>query len=169
MRKLIQAIEAISKVGGYFSGALVFILMLLIMYEVFTRFVISKPAGYADEISGYLFLAIGFIALAYTWQQRGHVRVEALVTRLPRRVARWIRLATLVIALAFVGLSTQVAYAFLVDIYKRQLVSMTQLRIFLLWPLIPLGVGFALLLLQIIAEFVRAIGAIKEGKGEEAI
>ena len=161
MRKIFRAIENISSIGGYASGALVLLLMTLVMYEVFMRYVIGRAPGWANEISGYLLVGMSFLGLAYTWKEKGHIRVEALVSRLPVGFSQWLRLATLILALAFVILTAKESYSFLQDIHARQIYSVTQLRIFLLWPVIPLAIGFSFLSLQLIVEITKAVKVIR--------
>ena len=167
MSKIFRVIESISNTGGYLSAFLVLVLMMLIIYEVFMRYVIGRAPGWANEISGYMLVGMAFLGLAYTWKEKGHIRVEALVSRLPVGVSKWLRLATLILAIAFVILAAKESYSFLQDIYARQIYSVTQLRIFLLWPVIPLAIGFSFLSLQLIVEITKAVKVIRS-KGKEA-
>ena len=76
-------------------------MIVLIFVEVFMRYVIGQPPMVADEFSAYMLVALSFIGAAYTWREKGHVRITALVTHLPIPVAKWLRLVTMSLALLF--------------------------------------------------------------------
>ena len=169
MIKVSRIIGTISKIGGYFSGVLVLLMMCLIMYEVFMRYVLNSAPSIADSISAYMYVAVVFTGLAYTWKEGGHVRVEFLVSRLSTKISKWLRLAMLLIALAYVTVATKACYDFVIDAYDRGIRSQTWLRIPMQWPELPLAIGFSLLSLQLIVEIIKAIMDIRSATGEKAI
>ena len=81
-------IEKIAYLGGYFSGWLVPLMMMLVVVDVFMRYVMHQPLMVADEFSAYMLVALSFLGLAYTWREKGHVRIEIFVNRLSRRNLR---------------------------------------------------------------------------------
>lgn len=169
MSRIRRVIETLSDIGGYFSGLAVLLMMSFVMYEVFMRYVLNRAPRFADEISAYMLVALAFIGLAYTWKEKGHVRVEALVSRLPTRVSRWLRLGGLILALAFILLVSKVSFDFVVDTYTRGMISTTWLRVPIYLPGIALAIGFSLLSLQLIVEVAKAIMDIRSAIGEEAV
>ncbi len=169
MKRLARIIESISNIGGYFSGWLVPLMMLLVLFEVVMRYVVHQPPIVADEVSAYMLVALSFIGLAYTWKERGHVRITALVSRLPARLSSWVRLVMLLMALGISGMLTRASYEFLAFSFKYHLASPTHLRVPLQGPQTPLLIGFALLTLLLIIEVARAIIKLRAGqKVEEA-
>ncbi len=167
MKRLGHLIESIANIGGYFSGWLVPLMMLLVLFEVFMRYIVRQPPIVADEFAAYMLVALSFLALAYTWKERGHVRITILVSWLPRRVSSWVRLATLLLALAFtIGLS-QASYAYLQYSFKVHMASVTHFRFPLQGPQMPLLIGFILLSLLLIVEIAKAIMKIRAGESVE--
>lgn len=156
MRKLSRVIETLSTVGGYFSGCLVIIMIFLIMFEVFMRYALRCPPIIADEVSAYMYVVLSFIALAYAWKEKAHIRIEVLVSRLPQKLAKWLRLVTLVMALSYAFVASIVAYNFVLESYMRDLRSNTWLRVPLYLPEISLVIGFSLLSLMLIIEIIKA-------------
>lgn len=169
MKKIVRAIETLSNVSGYFSGLLVLLMMSIVMYEVFMRYVLHNPPCIADEISAYMLVGVVFIGLAYTWKEKGHVRIEFAITRLPTRVSQWLRLAILIIAAAYIIVASKACYDFVLHSYQRGIVSQSWLRIPLQWPELPLAIGFSLLSLQLIIEIAKAIVDIRSSTGGKAI
>lgn len=166
MQKVNRVINSIADIGGYFTGVLVLLMMSLIMYEVFMRYVLNKPPSIADEISAYMLIGVVFIGLSYAWKEKGHVRIEFLVAKLPARASRWLRLATLIVAFIYVVLASKATYDFVLFSFQAGLRSQTWLRIPLQWPQLPIFIGFSLLALQLVAEIAKAVRDIRSSSGE---
>jgi TRAP-type C4-dicarboxylate transport system permease small subunit len=144
-------------------------MMMLVLFEVVMRYVVHQPPIVADEVSAYMLVALSFIGLAYTWKERGHVRITALVSRLPARVSSWIRLVMLFMALGISVMLTRASYEYLAFSFKIHMTSATHLRVPLQGPQTPLFIGFALLTLLLVVEVAKAIVKLRAGqKVEEA-
>lgn len=163
--KLVRRIsESIAWLGGYLSGWLVPVMMVLIMFEVFMRYVLGRSPMVADEFSGYMLVAIAFLGVAYTWKEKGHVRITALISRLPQRVSSWIRLITLVLAFAFSIVLTQSSYNYMAFSFK---VKMTSPSVWLFpWqgPQMTIAIGFTLMTVLIVLEIAKAIVTMRSGR-----
>lgn len=46
---------------------------LLVLYQVFTRYVLNSPAAFTEEIVRYLLIWTGFIGAAYAFSTRQHM------------------------------------------------------------------------------------------------
>ena len=170
MKRLARIIESISNISGYFAGWLVPIMMTLVLFEVVMRYVVHQPPIVADEISAYMLVALAFIGLAYTWKEKGHVRITALVAHLPARVASWIRLIMLFFAFGISVILTQASFQYLAFSFKLHMASATHLRVPLQGPQAPLLIGFTILSLMLIVEIGKAINKLRHGENvEEAI
>src|SRR5690606_25480031 len=55
------------------------LLLLVINYEEFSRFVMNQPTSWVTEYSGYLVVAITFLAAAFAQLRGSHVRVTVLI------------------------------------------------------------------------------------------
>jgi len=167
MKRSTTIIDKISNFFGYISGWLVPLMMLLVAVEVFMRYVLHNPAMIADEFSAYMLVALSYLGLAYTWRQGGHVRITLLVSRLPAKVAGWIRVFILVLIFVFMIGITHAGWKMIV--YARQigLRSDTWLTFPLFWPQLTVFVGFLLLTLMLPVEIVRTILKIRAGEDVE--
>lgn len=83
MKQFASAVDRLANFVGYLSGWLVPIMMMLVVADVFMRYVMRQPLMVADEFSAYMLVTLSFLGFAYTWRQGGHVRVEVLVNYLP--------------------------------------------------------------------------------------
>ncbi|MCR4425107.1 MAG: TRAP transporter small permease [Firmicutes bacterium] len=83
MGKKLQAIE---KALG---GLLVFAVFVVVIIQVFYRYVLDHPIFWSDELASYLFIWMVAIGTAYAQSSRSHVRMDIVSSRLPARLA-WI-------------------------------------------------------------------------------
>lgn len=153
--------------GGYFSGWLVPIMMILVAAEVFMRYVMHQPLMVADEFSAYMLVALSYLGMAYTWKQKGHVRISLLVSRLPPRVSSWIRLIALILVLIFLIGIDQAGYKMITYALKINLRSGTWLTFPLFWPQLTIFIGFILLTMLLVVDIARAIAKIRGGEKVE--
>ena len=160
-------LDSVVKLGGLASGWLVSIMVVLVFTEAFSRYVFGQPLGVADEFGGYIFVAVSFLGAAYTWKEKGHVRITALVSRLPAKVANPLRLVTLVlVTVSILGLCWS-SYNFIIISFKFHVASDTWLHFPMQGPHMVLPIGFALLLLVLFLDIGRAIRNIRAGKNVE--
>lgn len=158
VRRLVRTMDLVSDVVGHLMGWVVFLLMALILVEVFTRYVLpTAPIAVADEMGGYALVAVTFLGLGYTWKERGHVRVEFLVTVLPPRVQRVLRVVTLALAAAFGVVMVKASYDLVSFTMLFGTRSGSWLRVPMQWPQLSLVAGSGLLTLQLVAELVKAL------------
>jgi TRAP-type C4-dicarboxylate transport system permease small subunit len=167
MKQLGYIIEKIADLGGYFSGWLVPLMMMLVVVDVFMRYVLHQPLMVADEFSAYMLVALSYLGLAYTWRQKGHVRIEIFVNRLSSRAYSWIRLLGLILTLIFLIEMDRAAYKMITYALKINLRSSTWLTFPLFWPQLTVFIGFVLLTLLLIADIARAIAKVRVGEKVE--
>jgi len=87
-------------VGG---GALILVACLVTL-EVVLRHAFLIGLSAATEISAYVLAASTAWAYAYTLLERNHVRVDAIIRLLPRRILIWLDLLALLALTWFAGL-----------------------------------------------------------------
>ena len=167
MERIGRLVDKIVDIAGYLSGWLVAVMCLLIFAEVIMRYGLDQPLMLADELSAYMLVALCYIGAAYTFRERGHVRITALVTRVPTKVANWLRLITLILAFIFAVGLCQAAYHFMQETFKYGLTSPTWLRVPLQWPHMTVIVGFSILALLLLTMVIRAVKNLRGDKSIE--
>jgi TRAP-type C4-dicarboxylate transport system permease small subunit len=168
MRRLASAIDRLANFVGYLSGWLVPLMMMLVVTDVFMRYVMRQPLMIADEFSAYLLVALSFLGFAYTWREGGHVRVEAVVKYLPPRLSAWVRFIGLILTFSFMIEMDRAAYRMIVYALDMNMRSSTWLMFPLVWPQLTILVGFILLTLMLAADIVQAGIKLRAGKSAEA-
>lgn len=164
MRRIGRFIDAVTYYSGLVGGWVVLGTMMLMLIEVISRYILRSPLRIADEISGYAMVFVSFIGLAYTWRERGHIRVTFIVQKMRAGVSNYLRLFTLTAALGYSVVLIVASILFLRDAFRRGIVSTSELELPLAWPqlAIPIGATFmALILILIIAQAIRDMRAGK--------
>jgi len=163
---IVKMIEKVTEVlSGYLQAGIIFFLMVMLLIEVLTRYILHSPLSIADEMGGYLLVSITFMGLAYTWKERGHVRVTLLISRLPDRFAHLLRFITLILATAFTFPLIIACYGLISDSLLFESRSGSWLRTPLAYPQTILLIGAIMIFLQLVAEIIKA--TIAMGKSEE--
>ena len=145
-----------STTGGL-TALILFLLMMLVVVGVVMRYFLNQPLLIVDEFSGYMLATVTFLGLGYTLRAGGHVSVEVVISRLPRRALSWLDPVTSVIGLLYVSWFAWLAYKLVLDSYTIGTTYPSTLHTPLYIPQSVLPVGLALLGIQIVVEFLRKV------------
>lgn len=83
------------------SVALFALLVVIVVWQVFTRQVIGTPATWTEEAARYTFVWLGFFAAALVFSERGHIAVDFVVRLLPEALQRVIAVFVQLAIIAF--------------------------------------------------------------------
>ncbi|GAB4537543.1 MAG: TRAP transporter small permease subunit [Thermodesulfovibrionia bacterium] len=92
LRDCIRFIDKFNDRVGYLISWLTTLLVLVVCYDVFTRYILKKSSVAVQEIEWHIFAVIFLIAGGYTLRHDRHVRVDVLYARLNDRQRAWIDL-----------------------------------------------------------------------------
>lgn len=158
----LSLIDGISRWAGYLSAATVFVVVVLAVISALGR-KLGWGSNALFELQWYGFALIFLLAAAHTLQVDEHVRVDVLAKRWRPVTRAWIDL----IGHGLVLLPVSLSLLWLGSLDTWQAYSMQEGSAdaggLLRWPvklLIPLG--FALLILQTIAQMARQIMIIRQ-------
>lgn len=166
MRRTVQIIESILLfLSGPVQGWILFLLMILVLVDVTTRYVLQNPLSVAEEYGAYMLVAITCMGLAFTWKEGSHVRVELLINRLSPAMRQWLRVITILIAFAFTIFMVIASYQMVSFSFMFGTRSGSWIRTPIAWPQITLIIGSVFLFFQLIIEIVRAVNDLGSRKG----
>ena len=153
-------LRAIDRVNDFLAGiamAFLFVMIADMLYEVISRRVFGAPTLWAYDIA-YMLNGVGFLfAAGYTLRRNGHIRIDFLSTRLPRRNQDLINLFVYLF-LVFPALACLIYGAFngWLEAYLTGELEPVSPWKPLIWPLYGgILIGFVSLTFQAIAEFIR--------------
>ena len=164
LKGLIRFLDRISGTSGAMAAWLVIPLIAASCYEVFSRYVLGAPTFWAFEI-GYMVMGTHFlIGLAYTLREREHVRVDFLYAHVSRKKRALIDAFTyLVLVLPVAGWLTVGLWGKVQSAYESHERSGMSAFNPVIWPFrLIMCTAFALLVLQALAELLKAIEVFAE-------
>jgi TRAP-type C4-dicarboxylate transport system permease small subunit len=166
MDKLLRIIEWFSHyVSGVLMAWSIFILMLMVLVEVVSRYILNQPLSLADEYGGYMLVAMTMIGLAYTWKGKSHIYVDLVVNRLPASLQMKFRLVTLILAMILSVLLVFASWELVSQSFLFRTRSGSWLRTPLAWPQMTLILGTALLVAQQFVDIVRLVRSMGHTEG----
>jgi TRAP-type C4-dicarboxylate transport system permease small subunit len=155
LRSLAKSIERVSVRLNAVSAAAVVFIMLLTCTDVVMR-LFGSPIPGTYELVGYFGAVIVAFALAYTSVERGHIAVELLVGKLPRRPQLLIEGLGSVAASALFGV-----LAWQSQVYARDLIETGEVSLTLgipTWPFVfGLAAGCAMLAFVLLLDALRQL------------
>jgi TRAP-type C4-dicarboxylate transport system permease small subunit len=161
MKKIINAIDSLSGIGGWSAGIIMAVAFLMAMAEIITRSFFGRTLYITDEYSGYLMALMTFIGLAYTLRERGHIRMMFLVHILKGRAKTIYDMLCLAIGFLFCLAFTWFTWNFFWDSVVNKSQSMQLSETYLAIPQAFLPLGAILLALQFLAEFLKGVEVLR--------
>jgi TRAP-type C4-dicarboxylate transport system permease small subunit len=150
-----RAIARIATVMGVIAGWGFVLCAFFIAAEVLARAFLRVSTGSTVEISGYM-LAFGLSwGLAHGLAQRGHVRIDILINRLPRPMRVPLHLLSLALLAVFVGFVAYGAWMLVDESLLFDASDISALRTPLAIPQGLWAAGLVVFLLLIFAMFVE--------------
>ncbi len=166
MRKLqrgVKTVEFLSNTLGSLSGWMIAIMMLLVVIEVFMRYVLNRPLLIADEFSGYLLVAVSFLGISYGFLKGAHVRITFVIDRLSKRKVNWLRMITLAIGQFFIIIMCIGAYECIIFCGTLNERSGSWINFPLKYPMITIFIGFVIFELVLVVHFVNTLFTVTRG------
>ncbi len=166
MQKLLLIIDKISTQVGQAFSWLIFVLTLMITWEVFSRYALDNPHPWAFDVMSMMYGTLFMMAGAYTLSKNGHVRGDVLYGFFTPRLQAGLDLALYILffipgilAMAWAG------YNFAAEswaINEHSNITANGPPVYPFKTVIP--IAGLLLLLQGFVEIVRCIVCLQEGE-----
>lgn len=107
----------LNRVLEIFLVILMSVLVVDVLWQVFSRYLLSSPSSFTDELAGFLLIWVGVLGAAYVAGRKEHLAIDILIQRSPP--ARQRRLLYLIHSLIFLfALSVMVTGGFIL-VYSR--------------------------------------------------
>jgi len=100
---LSKAKAIIDRVLSWMVIVVMAVLVVDVLWQVFTRFILRDPSSYTEELARYLMIWVGLLGASYAAGKRMHLAVDLLPTKLTGRPKHYLGLViegfTLIFAL----------------------------------------------------------------------
>lgn len=157
--------EAAMTAAGALSGLVLCVISLLISADVVMRNAGLGTMAWIVEVSEYSLPIATFLAAPWVLYKGGHVRIEILLSGLPRPVAAVLEIAADTIGAAISG--AFLYYGLVIIAESRQVEAMLVKTLSLpeWWMLLPLPFSFALLAIEFVRRLARAAADLRSRHG----
>jgi TRAP-type mannitol/chloroaromatic compound transport system permease small subunit len=166
---VVSSIERFIEAIGRMVSLGIFLLIAVVMYEVFARYFFNLPTRWTYDTSGWLQVAYVFLGGAYALQKGYFVRVDVFYAHASPRVQAFIDVTlSTVLFLLFAGVLVWRGFALAIASYAMNEVSSTGTWDGPVWPakfMIPMGV--LLLSFAWLARIARNVVFLL-GRGDKA-
>lgn len=163
----LRAVAAISTLAGWVSAAMIVTAVAITCQMIFIRFVLNGSTVWQTEAVIYLVISATLVGLPYVQRLRGHVNVDLIPLMLPKPLRKALAILTLSASIVIVAIMLWYGYEYWHFAWARGWRSDTIWGVRLWIPYLALPVGFALFLLQLIADLVAVLLKIDQPFGLE--
>ena len=94
-------IKSLTAVLGAFLTVLMAVIVIDVVWQVVTRFVLKNPSSYTEELAGFLLIWIGLLGASYALYTRAHPGIDLLTGRLRGRQKKAAELSTWTLVFLF--------------------------------------------------------------------
>ena len=164
---LLNLIARLSRLAGWISATMIVFAVLITCEMIFVRFVLNHSTIWQTEAVVYLMISATLLGLPYVQLLRGHVNVDLLPLMLPIKARYALALFTLCLSIAMVVIMLYYGFDFWHEAWSRNWKSDTVWGVRLWIPYLSLPVGFALFLLQLLADLFAVITRVDKPFGLE--
>jgi TRAP-type mannitol/chloroaromatic compound transport system permease small subunit len=165
VQAFLHAIDGFSTWIGKLTSWLMIGLMLMVCIEVLKRYALNAPTAWIFDAENFLYGSVFMLAGAYTLAQNAHVRGDFLYGSMRPRVQAWLDLVLYVLFfLPGIAALIYAGYTFAAEslaIKEHSNVTAEGPPVYPFKMVIP--IAGVLVMLQGVAEIVRAIVCIKTG------
>ncbi|WP_269583486.1 TRAP transporter small permease [Roseibium sp. Sym1] len=163
----LRTVAAISTLAGWCSAAMIVIAVAITCQMIFVRFVLNESTIWQTEAVIYLVIAATLVGLPYVQRLRGHVNVDLFPLSLSPR-ARWgLAVLTLTASIAIIAVMLFYGFEYWHFAFSRGWTSDTVWGVRLWIPYLSIPIGFGLLLLQLVADFIAVLTGVDKPFGLE--
>ena len=166
MKEILTTIKKVlAKLLAGIATILLSIMTILVLYQVFTRYILNSPAAFTEELVRYFLIWTGFIGAAYAFLTRQHMSLVLILDKLTPAKRRMLMAVIDVLILVFaifvitiggfkLALSAQKVYSALLGIPRS-----------LVYAMAPIS-GIFIIIAQIINIYEDVTGNTIEGGNE---
>lgn len=167
MRSILRGINKLSEWSGKISSYLIWVGMVMLCWEVISRYLFGAPTiwahGYSQRVFGCYFIMVG----AFTLLRNGHVRVDLITSAFSFRVQRVFDMLNCIFLLVWGYVLITEGWGFFMYSWKIREADAMALG----HPVYPvkfiLVLGSVLITLQAVSFFIQNLISLAKGENYE--
>lgn len=133
--------NSLDKILGWFLVTLMVIIVLAVLWQVFSRYVLQAPSSVTEELARYLLIWIGILGAAYASGQQEHLAINLLEEKLDKKKQKQLRILInlLIISFSLTVLIIGGANLVYVNYDLGQSSAALKIPLFIVYSVIPLS------------------------------
>lgn len=93
--------KTIDKILGKLLVLIMGVMVVNVLWQVFTRFVVGTPSSFTDELARYLMIWLGILGAAYVSGKNMHVAIDVLPQRFTEKTKKKLKLFVYALIILF--------------------------------------------------------------------
>lgn len=161
LQSYVRVMDSMTMRFGLGVQGLIFVIIGILLYEAVARYIFNAPTIWSVEMSKFVFGAYFLLGGAYVLLTGGHVRMDVIYSRWSTRRKALMDAGLFAFFVIFVGLTlrSSIHHAMVSTMMMQR--SGTSWHPYL-WPIkIVVAIGFLLMLLQGISQFIKYIATAR--------
>jgi TRAP-type C4-dicarboxylate transport system permease small subunit len=155
-------LHSVNRVMVYIAAVALTGMMMVTVADVFGRYFLNRPIRGAYELVGFLLVCAGSWGMGYCQVKKGHIRVDFLLQRFPRKAQAILTvMANLIGFIAFSLLCWRVILLVQYYLSLRKGNATDTLGIPIFPFVIMLAIGIGMMALVILFDLVRSVVEVK--------
>lgn len=158
LNTLLNAVDCFSEWVGKTVSWLCLAMILVLLYEVTSRYIANSPTEWAHESTTMLYGTFCILGAVWTLRERGHVRTEVVYQVMSQKLQNFCDIVTGLVVLVMLVIFFYVAFEFALESWKSKEVSSKSTWGVIIYPfktVIPVAV--ALMFLQQLSHMIRDV------------
>jgi TRAP-type C4-dicarboxylate transport system permease small subunit len=160
LERIAAFISNLSNVAGYIGLAGMFLLLLVVLTEIFLRTFFVKSLEFNITASMWLLVFLVWMGAAWTLKAGGHINVTLITSRFSLRSQHWMTLCTAAIALIFYIVFSWQALGLFLEHYSTGATDQSVWHIPKWYAWVPFCVGSIILTLQFFGVIIENLVSI---------
>jgi TRAP-type transport system small permease protein len=160
--RFFEGFKKISDRVIFVSDQISYVLVVFVTIDtglaVFYRYIMNQPLRWTEEAGRYALIWLTMITASVAIRKRKHIILEALVNRLPKRLAICIEICMSLVIIVIIGIVTR--YCWIMAFQTAMGMYAASLDIRMAWPYAALPVGFVLIIyhsIYVILEDIKRL------------
>ncbi len=91
----------LNKILHFLAGGSLIAMVILTCWQVFTRYILSRPSTWSEELVAYLFAWSSLFAAALVTGERGHMSIPVIIEKFNKKIQKFFLIMSELIALLF--------------------------------------------------------------------
>ena len=159
-----RAKHILKNLDAYAAGALFAVTMVLVIVNVFSRYIFNFVFAWTEEVATSCFVYTVFIGAAWCLRTRQHVGVDLLVNRLPEKAREIVHLLTDIVILA---LNCYITYLAVLFMRSSKAKTMPIMKISVNYLYTALLIGFGLMAIYSLVHCIEDVVRMARPRSEE--